>query len=676
VRVWGFICVASVGCTAPSVDDPAQEPAPAAIAPPSTLRTEATLPVLDYVDAPFPWAECSTGWVWPGPGARLTPAHIEGSSKAGLVADELRLGWVEALRDRPARAACVDQALKGTGPSARIRSAAAALGQPAHFRAEASGTGAAALEVLCDGPCAQSGEGEEVFVRTAAPALWALVDALGMMAMYEEPVRGSAWWSRHGGNGLLGDPGSEAHYNAAAPSDRAFLAVDRGPLHGAAAHLAFALEQTDWSGLAGLDGLRFETPHGAIGVAGPGDDTHEGAWLLLVDLGGDDVHLHSAGGTGPGHPVAVTIDLGGDDLYAYPSWQGDEEPMAPDEAGRFDFLPHMQQASASDVGRQGAAWFGIGLLFDLAGNDRYRSLRGSQGYAHQGVGVLWDAGGDDSYRAEVASQGAAQYGMGMLIDEAGDDVFQALGKSQGHGFVGGLGGLFDREGDDRYSCEQSPSIVYPSAQLPDEAGVSLCQGAGFGFRSDRKAYALSGGVGVLWDEAGHDAYFSEVYGQGVGYWQGVGLLRDDAGDDVYTAAYYAMGAGVHYGVGVLHDRGGRDAYGGSPTLAAGTGHDYGLGVVYDEAGDDAWQPGSASLGVGSCGGLGVAVDVRGDDVYAPGGGSLGIARAGACPEAVTRGFFLDGDGEDAYPAGPAQQGAQWGSDGAQPLVGLGEDVSP
>ncbi|MEM1025376.1 MAG: hypothetical protein AAGD10_12285 [Myxococcota bacterium] len=667
-RLW-LTCLAGVGCSVPSSDPAVPEPVGALVEP------AAYLPAADYRDAPFDWSRCSEVWPWPWSEARMSKAHVDGSVKGRLVQDEFELAAVSALRARPASAACADRAFGAEGPAGRIRAAAAALGQPVDFRSEASGPGLVALEVLCQGACVVEGRGLDVFAQALAPVLWALVDAAGLLSMYEEPVRGGDWWSAHGGNGLLGDPSSGMHYNAAAPSDRAFMSLDKGAIYGVAVHLAYAIERVDWSALEGVEQLRVETPLGPMGVAGFEDDRHEEDWLLLIDRGGRDLHLHSAGGTGPGRPLAVTIDLGGDDLYAYPEWSGDEGRMAGDGADRFDLLPQIRQASGSDKGRQGAAWFGIGFLFDLGGDDRYRSLRGSQGYGQHGVGMLYDAEGDDSYRAEVASQGTGQYGLGLLLDDEGDDLFEALGKSQGHGFVGGLGGLFDRGGDDRYVCESDSPLVYPSAQLPEEEGVSLCQGAGFGFRSDLAAYALSGGMGILWDEAGNDSYRAEVYAQGVGYWQGVGLLRDEAGDDVYTAAYYGMGSGVHYGLGILHDRSGRDAYGGDPTLAAGTGHDYGLGVVYDEAGDDAWQPGSASLGVGSCGGLGVAVDARGNDVYAPGSGSLGRARAGRCPEDQTMGFFLDGDGQDAYPAGEARQGARWGGD-QEPLVGLGEDVSP
>jgi len=79
-------------------------------------------------------------------------------------------------------------------------------------------------------------------------------------------------------------------------------------------------------------------------IAGCGDDRHTSDYDMIIDVGGDDVYLNNAGGTGVGVRVAsLCIDLSGDDRY--------------DGA----------------VGSLGAGFLGIGTLVDFEGDDLYTS---------------------------------------------------------------------------------------------------------------------------------------------------------------------------------------------------------------------------------------------------------------------------------------------------------------
>lgn len=604
-----------------------------------------------------------------------------GPFDASVLQDDFRLAALDRLRTRPldVRCASVWDADEDTA-SSWIRRAAELLDDPADTVTVPS------RESTLDAVLAAMGQAldraPEVLHREVPPGLeptlanllWSVLDAVTapdpMPAQLDpelQSTRPDDWWVPHGGSGLLYDADGEG-YTASFPPDRAVLERRRGRLYGAAVHLAKAVEASSWPH-APAEGLLLDvrTPRGRVVVRGTGDDvwTDAGALLLSVDLGGDDVYTTSVGANqGAQQSVSVHIDVRGDDIYAYPGAEvvADPSRLPPDAAGRFDLPPHARDISASTEGRQGSGRAGIGLLFDLGGNDSYRSLRASQGYAHHGVGVLYDAAGDDDFWLEDGGQGTGQYGVGLLIDRAGDDHRRALSRAQGLGFVGGFGALVDGGGNDAYACSPKSPLAHPAPQ-DDGANVSLCQGAGFGWRDERADLAMSGGFGWLLDRGGHDRYEAGVYAQGVGYWQGVGLLDDRAGHDEYDAVYYARGSGVHFGVGALVDGEGDDRYGlAQPSpWSDGSGHDYGLGIVYDAAGRDELWAGPWSGGAGSCGGVGLRLDAGGDDRHVGGSAALGAATTAACPDREAAGLFWDGSGRDDYEDAESRgDEAEWG----------------
>lgn len=641
-------------------------------------------------------------------------ALLESSAQMnGLLADGFRLPLAYEARTSPLHAGCIegtvassiDNALALPHPvSNLIRHAARLLEQSSDQgapidKAVIRGDFRAAVDSICalfpdrTGCGVSNGDLPNELAVALAPIVRAIAEGIDARLEQDrslDPSRGPEFWSRSGGNGLLFSP-DKIGYNQGYAPDRSYLSRDKSRLYRAAAQIAYAIEDASWKPFIGLMGVKFDlsTPAGWIRVRDGGNDLYEPGddSLLLLDLGGDDVHYDDvASNRSASNAVSVAIDLAGNDTYTYhPGPRRDAAGLlASDEDGRFSGDSEHGQVSLSSHSRQGGARNGIAMLFDFgAGNDRYESLRASQGYAHHGVGVLFDDGGSDTYVAETASQGAAQFGIGLLIDLGPEsDVYRSVNASQGFGFVGGAGILVDEAGDDTYSCDPGDvtapqTVLYPSPQLVGKGNASFCQGAGFGFRSERKELALSGGIGVLRDLKGNDRYDASVYAQGVGYWQGLGILSDGAGNDQYDAVWYAQGSAAHFAAGILADSSnGNDIYNGTRAplnVMLGAGHDFSAGIFFDEGGNDRYNIPLQSGGGSSCNGIGLFVDQMGDDRYvASSPVSLGVANAGACaslrPTAPSIALMLDSAGHDEYAVpGSAlvmpRDGGSWGGAG-------------
>ena len=111
------------------------------------------------------------------------------------------------------------------------------------------------------------------------------------------------------------------------------------------------------------------------------------------------------------NPVSVVLDMGGDDYYGY------EQTVYPPNTG--------------------VGLLGVGLVYDVNGNDRYNGSIYSQGAGLFGVGVLFDRNGNDKYTASLSAQGCGYFGIGLCIDGSGDDEYYIHGSGQGLGGVGG-----------------------------------------------------------------------------------------------------------------------------------------------------------------------------------------------------------------------------------------------
>lgn len=337
--------------------------------------------------------------------------------------------------------------------------------------------------------------------------------------------------------------------------------------------------------------LALDTPWGWVVLGGAGDNRYRGAFAAILEPGGDDAYelwraepwaarRGEGGAARSAAPetcaVTAVVDLGGDDRYR----------------GR-------------GVGALGSGYFGAGLLYDAAGDDVYEGGLVSLGAGWCGFGLLWDREGRDRYLAGAATEGIGVLGIGILRDDAGDDLYQAAIHAQGFAYVGGAGALEDRAGNDLYLVQ--PEVT--SVLHYNDRSYSLAQGVSFGARPH-----WSGGLGLLLDGGGNDAYVGDLYAQGAAYWFGIGGVWDGGGHDHYAAYQYAQGSGVHRAVGLLLDAAGNDAYA-SKGVSQGVGHDLGLGLLRDLAGNDTYAATDLSQGAGSANGIGVLLDAGGLDGY-------------------------------------------------------------
>lgn len=372
---------------------------------------------------------------------------------------------------------------------------------------------------------------------------------------------------------------------------------------------------------AGLTTL--ETPVGIILIGGTERNVYRKDVLLIVDLGGDDVYMNSAGGTSRSLPFSVVVDLSGNDQY-----------------------------KAAKSFAQGAGLVGAGFLIDIAGNDMYSALNQSQGSGFIGVGMLVDVAGDDVYKSIAASQGAGAWGLGILAEGGGDDDYSAGRYAQGFGFVLGLGAVIEFGGNDKYFA----GGVFPDQRDPENAFQSLSQGFGFGIRPWEAVVGASGGIGVLADAEGDDVYTADYFAQGASYWYALGILADRKGDDRYTAGRYAQGAGIHVSAGILVDSEGDDRYTARFGVSQGLGHDLAPGFLLDNGGNDTYICGVLCQGAGNDNGIGVLSDNGGDDRYEMIGQGQGWGTNSPVRGIGSFGFHFDtGGGHDEYSSGAVDE---------------------
>jgi hypothetical protein len=252
---------------------------------------------------------------------------------------------------------------------------------------------------------------------------------------------------------------------------------------------------------------------------------------ILVDEAGDDKYFGDTFGQGAGSfGMGVLVDMEGADQYsgalfvqgfgfvsglgALIDSSGNDNYFA---GGRYkDILRYKDHyislSQGFAYGMRPMMSGGIGMLFDLSGNDVYTSDIFGQGSSYWfSLGTLLDVEGNDKYVSFQYAQGAGTHlCLAILEDESGNDVYISHGVSQGCGHDLALGMLWDKSGDDNYVCE------------------SLSQGAG-----------SANGFGILADESGDDGYYVQVTGNTQGYgnprrdYGSVGILLDLSGRDGY-----------------------------------------------------------------------------------------------------------------------------------------------
>lgn len=387
--------------------------------------------------------------------------------------------------------------------------------------------------------------------------------------------------------------------------------------------------------------LRIATPLGDIVIGTWGDDVYRDPAFILIDPAGDDTYLNRAGASSERiNGIGIAFDLAGNDSYV------------------------ARQAFAF-----GAARCGFGILVDEAGDDSYSGTHNCIGRGLLGLGLLVEAGGIDRYYADSASQAAAHFGFGLLIDEAGNDHYTAHLNSQAHAGVNGAAFLVDTEGNDVYFAGGK----HKDFREGQKYYGSLSQGFSIGWRP-----LYSGGVGALFDYGGDDIYIGDYFAQGSSYWYALGLLYDDAGDDRYIARRYSQGAATHICVGILADSAGNDRYS-SWGVSQGCAHDLSAAMLIDGAGNDRYSADWLSQGAGNANGIGFLIDLKGDDRYA--GEKETVQGAGTYTRKDTTyarvrgypsvGILIDAGGNDTY-SRRGRDGTFWHNS----AFGVGFDAGP
>ncbi len=232
---------------------------------------------------------------------------------------------------------------------------------------------------------------------------------------------------------------------------------------------------------------RFEATGHAQGYAAGGL-----ALLLATGQGSDSYRAatHAQGSAGP-EAAAALVDRGGNDRYTLGN-----APLV---------RPSPQLPSHNTSMGQGA---GRGLR---------PSGEGDSGIAG-GIGLLLDLAGDDRYVAQVFAQGAGYYeGLGLLIDAGGSDQFDAAWYAMGAAAHSAAGVLVKLgSGADRYRATHSTSL----GAAHDES------------------------VAVFVDDNGSDHYALGDLGLGASHDDGVALFLDAGGVNRYrveTTACRAFG---------------------------------------------------------------------------------------------------------------------------------------
>jgi len=385
-----------------------------------------------------------------------------------------------------------------------------------------------------------------------------------------------------------------------------------------------------------------ETAWGVILLTGGKNDVHvDRPTLLLIDTGGADTFVNVPANQSATNWLSVVLDTSGKDKYvsdialagtSLAQWSGRS-------GGRLQAGP-------------GGAVLGYSVLIDHADDDIYRTHRPGLGSANFGAAAVLDTEGNDTYEAYADGLGFARFGLAVLEDIVGDDRYSGFTQVEGCALPGGSAALLDRAGRDEYLAIDTV-IDFPSPQSA-EHNVSMAQGAGYGRRADYlDGHSLSGGVGILFDQDGNDTYTCGVFGQGVGYWEGIGALWDSKGDDQYKGQWYVQGASAHFAIGFLEDEAGNDTYTAPMNMAQGAGHDFSHGLLIERSGNDIYVAPNLSLGAGNANGFGLFFDLAGDDRYGSSGITLG--KAAEAPKNTLReralcfGLFVDAGGNDTYP---------------------------
>ncbi len=390
--------------------------------------------------------------------------------------------------------------------------------------------------------------------------------------------------------------------------------------------------------------IRFQTFTGSFVIGGTGSDTHKNGGIV-IDFGGNDAYSGLIGAPSSNlENVSLSLDLGGNDIYD----------------------------GTADDGNIGCGLFGIGMVYDAAGNDTYRVKNGGIGFGLYGTGIVVDRKGNDTYEAKKGwAQGAAYAGVGLLLDNEGNDKYRTICMSMGFGGTRGIGAMVDVSGDDEYFTADTGNDSKAWGKT-----VSMTLGCGYGRRCDSgDGQNQGGGIGIVVEGAGDDKYHTGIFTLGSGYWWGAGIFEERGGNDTYRCTHYSMGSGAHFAVGSFVDLAGDDKYNDRLDAVerwAAIGRDGSMAVCIDADGDDIW--GNLTGGHSDLNSYALFWDRNGNDTYKrmqpfdPAAlGNRPFGSAVPYPQfhnfrdrLPSVGVFIDTQGADLYPPGmTAAENQSW-----------------
>lgn len=303
---------------------------------------------------------------------------------------------------------------------------------------------------------------------------------------------------------------------------------------------------------------------------------------ILWDTAGNDTYrgghfAHASSAFG----IALLVDEGGDNRF---------EAIGHSQAHAVAGVALMITGEGNDryaaqTAAQGSAGpGGVALLMDRGGDDRYwltatPLVRASAQLPERNASIGQGTG--YGIRAGAAHGGPAAGGLGMLLDLAGDDRYEGQVFAQGTGYQQGIGMLVDFGGQDQFD------VAWYGQAASAHGGVGMLTKRGSG--NDRYVVSHSMGIGaahdvsvaVFRDEGGDDSYRVPDLGLGAAHDNGLAVFLDLAGSDTYAASGTvpdtATGAPCRLmGAAILSEPG--TAMGRMPNA----------GLFADLAGDDRW----------------------------------------------------------------------------------------
>jgi hypothetical protein len=385
--------------------------------------------------------------------------------------------------------------------------------------------------------------------------------------------------------------------------------VDRSALLSAALSLTEAIDaalprlaaaRSEAESAETVDGCDMQSVAPLLCVAGESNNVHDGAFALVIDMGGDDTYRGTSGASALTLPASVVIDLAGNDRYQAPA--GATRSIGVGNAGLGVVVDRQGNdtyttaneglAAGGSTSAQGSGSAGVGMLADMQGNDTYTITAtgpggsvGGQGFGVAGAGILLDQGGDDAYRVDATGT------LTETPNEVTPETYTVL--VQAASGAGGVGLLSDSGGTDTILARAAEVPMDPADDRDVAPNSSVVTSIGYSLGGAASAVLLGPGsasVRAVAETAATRIGSNYPRSIGVGYTGAFGGVLDQGGDDTYRVDALSVGRAEL----VLTDE--CDCFGGEATSSGGLSESIGIGyggagvgAVVDQGGNDRYS---------------------------------------------------------------------------------------